>query len=128
MAIKKYPYTPHTANCNWCNKEYLKKYKGRDKCDSCDAARHRKKNYGHCLNFPEWEDKFNKIHNCQMCNKPFGDRNLDKKAVDHLGDMIRGIICKECNTALGFLRENVTIAEAAVLYLKDTISKEVSHD
>lgn len=124
MAIKKIPYTSHTANCNWCGAEFIKSYKGRDKCNSCDAKRHRKKNYGHCLNYEEWEDKFDAIHNCQMCDKAFGDRNLDKKVIDHLSDMIRGIICKECNTALGFLRENINVAQAAVVYLSNTDSRK----
>lgn len=124
MAIKKDHYISHPATCKKCGEEFIRKHRGRYKCDTCDAERHRKKNYGHCINFDEWETKFDTIHSCQMCNKPFGDNNLDKKVIDHLGEKIRGIICKECNTALGFLRENIRVAKAAVSYLERTTSRE----
>lgn len=37
--------------------------------------------------------------------------------VDHLGDVVRGILCVRCNNALGQLREDVEIAGRAVDYL-----------
>ena len=52
---------------------------------------------------------------CAICGEaPRPDESFH---VDHLGDVIRGILCVRCNNALGQLREDVAIAERAVDYL-----------
>ena len=42
-------------------------------------------------------------------------------AVDHCHKTgnVRGLLCSNCNAALGFLKDNILIAESAVRYLKD---------
>jgi len=52
---------------------------------------------------------------CAIC----GSRpaNGESFHVDHLGDVVRGILCVRCNNALGQLRETTELAEIAVDYL-----------
>jgi len=52
---------------------------------------------------------------CAIC----GDAPADGQSfhVDHLGDVVRGILCVRCNNALGQLKEDVDLTERAALYL-----------
>jgi len=53
---------------------------------------------------------------CAIC----GDIPPEGKSfhVDHLGDTIRGILCVQCNNALGLLRERTELAGRAAAYLE----------
>ena len=53
---------------------------------------------------------------CLVC----GD-SLDNLAVDHCHTTgrVRGLLCKNCNSAIGLLREDVDILENAIIYLKE---------
>lgn len=52
---------------------------------------------------------------CAVCLEP--PQPGESFHVDHLGDLIRGVLCVRCNNALGQLREQVEIAERATEYL-----------
>lgn len=45
---------------------------------------------------------------------------------DHVSGSVRGLLCHHCNVAIGYLREDVNRAEAAVRYLKRTAFREES--
>lgn len=52
---------------------------------------------------------------CEICgNSP------DKLAIDHChsSGKVRGMLCKSCNTGLGNLRDNISLLERAIEYLK----------
>jgi hypothetical protein len=58
---------------------------------------------------------------CKICNKPEkSGRNL---AIDHCHktNKIRGLLCNQCNRALGYLKEDINLFEAAIKYLKEHI-------
>jgi hypothetical protein len=52
---------------------------------------------------------------CAVCN-----RVMEKPCVDHNHEteQVRELLCRECNLALGFVRDDVAIAERLVAYLK----------
>ncbi len=54
---------------------------------------------------------------CAICQDDTSDRY--KLAVDHCHatKRIRGLLCKKCNTGLGFCRDNPTIIDACIGYL-----------
>ena len=59
---------------------------------------------------------------CPICNSAFPPliERAKKIAVDHdhkTGD-IRGLLCIQCNTAVGMVKESVTVAEHLVAYLQ----------
>jgi hypothetical protein len=37
---------------------------------------------------------------------------------DHKTGLVRGILCRQCNTGIGHLRDDVSLLESAILYLK----------
>lgn len=66
----------------------------------------------------EWRDMANsQDYCCAICGKHQPKKRL---AIDHdhKTGKIRGLLCSNCNTALGLLKDNISIAESAVKYLK----------
>jgi len=54
-------------------------------------------------------------HECQICHTPLKQGNY---CIDHskLG-IIRGILCRQCNSGLGMFKDNVVILNSAITYL-----------
>lgn len=83
--------------------------------------KHIKKTYGLSL-----DDLFSLIeaqgYKCAVCNTDLKDRNPKNVHIDHCHnseDMkIRGILCNNCNMALGLLKDDVEVLKSAIKYLK----------
>lgn len=60
---------------------------------------------------------------CKICSKKLTfDKKCHSSAVlDHCHSTgnIRGVLCNSCNTALGKFKDNITILEKAITYLKE---------
>jgi hypothetical protein len=56
---------------------------------------------------------------CQICGLGFDEKN-NPPCVDHdhVSGKIRGLLCRKCNAMLGFARDQVTILESGIQYLK----------
>ena len=88
-----------------------------NKANSGDKGKNKKLklNYGICL------EDFNTMlmeqnYLCKICKN-----KMNKPCVDHSHSTgkVRGLLCSECNTALGLFKENVDILEEAILYVKN---------
>ncbi len=57
-------------------------------------------------------------HKCAVCRKPFDETS--KPNVDHNHDTkeFRGLLCRNCNLALGHLGDCIEVLERAIAYLK----------
>jgi len=55
-----------------------------------------------------------KNENCQICNV-----ELTKKCIDHCHstNKIRGVLCNNCNTALGLVGDNIDTLHKMIAYL-----------
>jgi hypothetical protein len=54
---------------------------------------------------------------CAICGAPFEGPYSAHVDHDHASGRIRGLLCRPCNIALGFLRDNPAVATAAARYL-----------
>ena len=88
------------------------------------AVRARKSKYKHCNNFDTIINAYDDIDCCMLCGKKFKPKN--DKCIDHYGSVIRGIICKKCNTALGSLGDTPMGLMNALHYLKESGAHEIS--
>ena len=76
-----------------------------------------------------WEDQDGK---CKICGIALNTIPQKQIAIDHCheSNIIRGILCRNCNAGLGFFRDNITVLKKAIKYLKchkekhDTETKE----
>ncbi len=58
---------------------------------------------------------------CMICGKPAKESRKERLCLDHDHDTgrLRGLLCDNCNTALGLLKDNVFFLEKATDYLKN---------
>ena len=78
----------------------------------------RKLRYKHKISLKEFECLLiGQDHKCTICGKPL----IDKTTVidhDHLNGKIRGILCRLCNTGLGFFFDDPWILNKGIEYLR----------
>jgi hypothetical protein len=57
---------------------------------------------------------------CDICKEPESYGRASFLAVDHChnDETIRGLLCNNCNRAIGLLKDNIEVLENAVKYLK----------
>lgn len=94
------------------NQEYLKNWREQNK--ERLAAAGRKHEYG--ITQEEFESKLKQQdYKCAICF-----RHLDKPFVDHNHDteIVRDLLCRDCNSMLGFAKDNIEILESAIQYLR----------
>ena len=55
---------------------------------------------------------------CAICKK--SDGRGARLAIDHCHETgkIRGLLCRTCNVAIGYLNDDITLLESAISYLK----------
>lgn len=106
-------------SCKECEAPRFKKYR-KDNQDKVSATRlnwNRKKQY----NFPP--DLFNERFNeqgqvCAICKSPnAGGRGAFHADHDHDSSQPRGVLCHNCNVALGNFKDNPEILQSAIEYL-----------
>lgn len=81
-----------------------------------------KNRYG--LSREDYEDLLRKQeHRCATCRKEF---NIVSPHVDHCHETgkVRGLLCRACNSALGFALDDPKILQALIDYLKDQRTEE----
>ena len=54
---------------------------------------------------------------CSICNIKFADNNYPCIDHNHITNSIRGILCSQCNSALGFLKDSRDLLRNAINYL-----------
>lgn len=99
--------------------------RAQDNVERSDESRRRSNLMRYGLTHEDYERlKAKQGGRCAICREPD-----DHLAVDHdhaccptrkqsCGACIRGLLCRQCNIALGFLRDNLDIAAAAAAYLR----------
>lgn len=121
--------------CKYCQSVYTPKNSSNLYCsDDCAAngviQRHYKKSYG--LSYQEvLQLRKDQNELCAICKKPgfmMNDRVKSALNVDHCHKTgaVRGMLCHNCNRALGLLQDDVELLKAAINYLEGatTIRKE----
>lgn len=84
-------------------------------CRTCDRVRGLLTKYG--ITLKEYETmRGNQDNKCRICSK-----ETNKLVVDHChkSKKIRGLLCNECNMALGKLEDNITLFCMAIKYLNE---------
>jgi len=116
------------------NKHKLGKQGLNPVCRSCRTERQRKHRtefgYGSTLKSKygiTYSDYLSMLeaqqNKCTICGDEFDSTSLGAKApcVDHchVTGKVRSILCRNCNTALGHVKENVDILKSMIAYVED---------
>jgi hypothetical protein len=80
-------------------------------------SREYKLRYRYTITREQYENLYNEQEgHCKICKAFFGD----KLCVDHCHGTgnIRGLLCSKCNSGIGYLKDNITVLESAIDYLR----------
>lgn len=81
-----------------------------------------KRSYG--ITLDEREAKLaRQDYRCAICKERLDDPHVDH---DHETQQVRDLLCRTCNLAVGYVQEDILIAESLVFYLKRWKSSEKS--
>jgi hypothetical protein len=109
---KRYPH----SRCKDCDHARVRTYhkNNKDKVTKRQLVSHRRRQYG--INEEEYNNMIISQNNiCAICHKPSHKTlHIDH---DHITGMVRGLLCSNCNTGIGFLKEDISILTRAIKYL-----------
>lgn len=100
-------------------KDKTKKYGHGYLCKDCRSNFRYEKKYGLSLeNYLELLARQN--GNCKICSKSHLDCQYKKLDIDHCHktQKIRGLLCGDCNRAIGLLKDNLVLVTNLAEYLK----------
>jgi len=101
-------------------KEYSKRPEIAKKLTERDIAYNLKRKFG--MTLQDYEDiKIAQNNKCAICPNE-RSKNGKRLAVDHCHESgkIRGLLCNECNTAIGLLREDIQLLKNCIEYLENS--------
>jgi hypothetical protein len=127
---------PKDKICNDCGIQYPVRKTGNlpTVCDSCFTERHRQRQRADRRRKGLWEkykitlDEYQILYKkqngvCAICSKTTNGRGKENNtlAVDHNHQTgkIRGLLCTNCNTGIGNLRDSVELLTKAIKYLEE---------
>jgi hypothetical protein len=93
---------------------------GKSRTREYDLELHMMKNYG--LDFKDYQKMLEaQGHKCAICGSPPPNNRKTRLAIDHCHKTgkVRGLLCDRCNRSIGLLKDNVSILQKAIEYLKD---------
>jgi hypothetical protein len=133
-------YRKHAEQVCLRKKEYYLRTKGSKPKARIDKKVASKRTRDYRINHPEKVDEYERKHKlksiygitledyknilnkqngkCAICGEP----SINKRfSVDHnhTTGKVRGLLCNNCNTGIGLLKENLEIIQRALLYLKN---------
>jgi hypothetical protein len=114
-------------SCKWCETLFKPNAPSHNLCsnrckDLMSTARYLKRIYG--ISFREYLNLYSKNEGCcHICGSEGFKINPNAKAqlcIDHCHTtgVVRGLLCHNCNRALGLFKDNVTVMKSAINYLE----------
>lgn len=109
----------------WCRKCHNQK--ARDRAREHKESTRRKimfKKYGWTLEF--FQSVLERNGNrCQICKLEFDGSTKNQPNIDHdhKTGMVRGVLCRSCNTGIGHLKDSPDIMRSAIDYLDKAFAK-----
>lgn len=106
--------------CKDCYKNYPTIKKRRD-----NYMRNYDLNKSYGISIAEYDELFKKQNGkCAICNKTSSEKGMNRKkhlCVDHCHTTgkVRGLLCDQCNRAIGLLNEDLNVLNKAINYLKE---------
>lgn len=121
---------PRAAYCNPCHREYDKSRdyynKGRHKLwhsRNRDKVRERQLKNKYSITQQDYLEMYRfQEGRCRICEDTY-----EKLVIDHCHrtGRIRGLLCRECNTGIGLLKESPKVFVNAIEYLKEIQNADV---
>lgn len=116
----------HTYRCKPCDREARYKYRTKDPKRYAEKLRNRQLKYKYGIDLKIYREMLEEQKGgCRICgassnNALYGINKTDNFSVDHCHDTgkVRGLLCNQCNRALGFFKDDPELLRKAANYLE----------
>lgn len=101
------------------SRESSRKYRGSLSLEQKESLKRRRKEWFYGMDQGEYDDLFDaQGGKCAICG---GHEESVLLSVDHNHETgeVRGLLCRPCNSALGFFKDDPALVESALAYLKE---------
>lgn len=117
--VNKCKRSGYNSGCKECDKKTNRRISATEGSKLRRRIRDLNREYG--LSLDEYNRMFKEQNGCcAICCKPESDCRVALGVDhDHVTGVIRGLLCKECNTSLGAFKENIEIMLSAINYLRE---------
>ena len=89
-------------------------------CKTCHSRRMRKANYG--IEWEQFESMWaSQSGTCAICSTKFTSESDAHVDHSHDTDVVRGLLCNNCNNGLGRFKDNIQYLQSAINYLSGNI-------
>ena len=105
-----------SKECRTCGSTENKFRPGHKECVPCRVHKDRALKYD--ITVDELDDLL-EIGNCQICNRHVSGKN---QHIDHCHstNIVRGVLCRACNTGLGHFDDDIVLLNRAIKYLNES--------
>ena len=127
---------PKVLNCQDCQSEFAVRPTGNlpTRCDACYTSNHRASQRADRRRKGLWEQykmtlaEYQVLYDeqggvCLICGNKQSGRGAAKNTLcvdhNHTTGKVRGLLCTNCNTGIGNLRDSIELLEKAIQYLKE---------
>ena len=102
------------SQCKSCRNEYLKQW-GKD---NPEKKREQKYKHRYGISLEEYDLMLRKQDGvCAICKCRCSSKKMLSVDHDHASGLVRGLLCHNCNAAIGHLKDSVEMLESAIAYL-----------
>ena len=110
------------SDCKQCNAKRYKKWKEKNRASYLESTTNSGLKIRYGIDLTQYEKLLEEQKGkCKICGttKP-GRKGIKRFSIDHCHktNKIRGLLCMPCNTAIGLLKEDPNLFDAAKQYLK----------
>ena len=107
----------HSPYCRLCNAEWQRNYRKSAKYRQWKLGR------GYRISLADYTLLIHASNGCAICHAIPNPPQIDH---DHLTNKVRGILCKNCNLALGLFTDSADLLASAISYLSNPPAEALS--
>ena len=105
-----------SRTCRFCQEEYCKSWRRRHPKKSCEIRRRSRIKHAYGLSGGEFDRLLTRQSNqCAVCKSPLTKPCVDH---DHRTGKVRGLVCRDCNLAVGHFKDDPERMRKAIRYLQ----------
>ena len=104
--------------CKPCNRELINSHNQKRKKEDPDYFRRRDARVKYGIEFEDYQRMYSEQEGkCSICSVEADRLNIDHC---HTTGKVRGLLCWDCNVAIGKFKDNVALLQQAIHYLQST--------
>lgn len=114
LPVSSFTERPRKTGMSYCS--HCKACRSKNTKSSYDTTK--KAEYAYKRKYNVCRDTVYSVPSCEICGVLFSETIVRQQDHNHKTGAVRGVLCRPCNVGIGFLRDNTSVLENAIKYLR----------